>query len=290
MKLPRRVVWMAARNRARLGGPVVEAALELACLLEPAAALPRPHTMLPSVRRVLAIAPHPDDETIGCGGTLARLADAGARVEVALVTDGGATLGSRHPPAETAARRRAEAVAACRVLGTRSPHCLGLQDGRVATQLSKLVDGLGAVIAEVRPELLILPWVLDAHPDHRAISRALAHLVAPDDRAVDALRGGRTLVWGYEAHTPIPWPDQVVDITGVLGRKQAALDAHGTAGLAFELHTTLALNHWRSLATRGGLGAAEAFLTVPLAQLPAAVAAADRAFAAAERRVTATRR
>ncbi len=62
----------------------------------------------PAFRRALVIAPHPDDETLGCGGTMALLADGGAAVTVLTVTDGEATRGSRLGPEETgqgAARR-----------------------------------------------------------------------------------------------------------------------------------------------------------------------------------------
>lgn len=281
MRVPRSVVALAARNRRRLPSRLVGAGMEILSLLDRRPATRRPLLVLPRAARVLAIAPHPDDETIGCGGTLARLAAGGARVEVVLVTDGGATVTSGRSTRGLRSRRREEAEVACEILGLAPPRCLGLPDSAVATQLPRLEQALEQAIDEVRPDLLLAPWLLDAHPDHRAVSHALAGLVARGRFATgrtDATGGGVMELWGYEAHTPILLPDRVIDITEVLDRKQAALQAHVTAGLAFELSTTLALNRWRSLATRAGHGAAEAFLTQPLDRLPACVESADRMF------------
>lgn len=272
---------LAARNRRRLPSRVVGAAMELLSVLDRAPLTGRPLLLLPPMARVLAIAPHPDDETIGCGGTLARLADGGTRVQVVLVTDGGATLTAGRASRGVQSRRREEARAACEILGIDPPRCLGLPDGAVAGRLPELEQALDQAIDECRPDLLLAPWLLDAHPDHRAVSHALAGLVARgrfDPGAVDTSDGGPPQLWGYEAHTPILLPDRVIDITAVLDRKQAALRAHVTAGLAFELTTTLALNRWRSLATRAGDGAAEAFLTQPLDRLEAGVRSAEQAY------------
>lgn len=281
MRLPRSLVALAARNRRRLPSGVVGAAIEAMSLLDLGQGGERPSLGLPLVSRVLAIAPHPDDETIGCGGTLARLAAAGAHIEVVLVTDGGATLTSPRTTSVVRSRRRLEAVAACSILGLDAPRCLGLPDGDVPGHLAQLEDALEEVIDDTRPDLLLAPWLLDAHPDHRAVSVALARVVARGQvhtAATGGLERAAPQLWGYEAHTPILLPDWVVDITGVLDRKQAALEAHVTADLAFELTTTLALNRWRSLMTRAGVGAAEAFTVQPLDRLPVAVDRTDRAF------------
>ena len=81
----------------------------------------------------MVLAPHPDDETIGCGGTIARLTATGTQVTVVLVTDGEATIGSPHHRATTALLRRAEASAACAALGAEPPIALGLAHGHVAS-------------------------------------------------------------------------------------------------------------------------------------------------------------
>ena len=219
----------------------------------------------PDARRVLVVAPHPDDETIGCGGTLALLADAGAEVRVVVVTDGEATAGSPHPPTETAARRRGEAVAACAALGVGAPVHLGLPDGAVADHATSLRVALDRVRDALDPQLVLVPWLLDRHPDHRACARSVTALVGTD---------ADVEVWGYEAHVPVP-PTRAVDVTAVVDRKRTALAAHVTAAHALDMGAVLALNRWRSLHARGGQGWAEAFLALPGDRWQAVAAAVD---------------
>jgi LmbE family N-acetylglucosaminyl deacetylase len=202
---------------------------------------------LPAFERVLAIAAHPDDEVLGCGGLLALLADRGADVRVCFATDGEATKGASLPAAEVARRRRSEAQAASRVLGVAPPRFLGLPDGRLAEHGVELRRGLEQVVAASRPDVVLAPWELDGHPDHRAVHAALPAGVA---------------VWGYETWTPLP-PSWVVDVTSVYERKQAALACYETAHLAFDVSAMLALSRYRSVHGLLGRGYAEAFLVEP---------------------------
>ena len=130
---------------------------------------------------VLVIAPHPDDETLGCGGLIAASVRAGHRVHTVFVTEGGAS----HPTCrsltrpERAAQREAEAEEALRRLGAgdeprtflRLPDAAMPEPGEAAYRealatLVRIIDGL-------RPALAVLPWRRDPHCDHRA-SWALA--------------------------------------------------------------------------------------------------------------------
>lgn len=262
VRLPAGVVRAAVRRRRHLPDAAWPALLQLASLVADDVPVLGP----PTARRVLCVAPHPDDEVIGCGGTLALLADRGAEVAVVVATDGEASVGSPHPRAETGSRRRGEAVAACAALGVPAPSFVGLPDGAVADHAGRLRAVLSAVRDDLDPTLVLAPWPLDGHPDHRAVAAAVATIVGVDTEA-----------WGYEAHVPVT-PTRVVDITAVVERKRTALAAHVTAGHAMELQATLGLNRWRSLAVAGGRGWAEAFLALPGAAWAHAVAmAADAA-------------
>jgi LmbE family N-acetylglucosaminyl deacetylase len=197
----------------------------------------------PSFRRVLALAAHPDDESIGCGGLLALLADAGAEVHVCFATDGEATIGSGMPAAEVAQRRRAEAADACRVLGTRPPTFLGHPDGGLPDRADALAADVRRLVAELEPEVVIAPWELDGHADHRAL-----FAVVPE--GVER--------WGYETWTPLT-PNRVVDVSSVFARKEQALACYETAHLAFDVGAMLALNRYRSIHGLMGRGHAEAY-------------------------------
>ena len=100
---------------------------------------------------------------------MALLADRGASVTVVTATDGEATRGSRVSPDETARRRRAEAERAAAVVGA-TPRFLGLADGGLAAQMVELTAALRAVVAELEPEAVFAPWLLDGTPDHRAVA------------------------------------------------------------------------------------------------------------------------
>jgi LmbE family N-acetylglucosaminyl deacetylase len=197
----------------------------------------------PSFRRVLAFAAHPDDESIGCGGLLALLADAGAEVHVCFATDGEATIGAAMPAAEVARHRRGEAAAACRVLGTRAPTFLGHPDGGLADHADALAGDVRRLVAELDPEMVIVPWELDGHPDHRALFAAVPEGVER---------------WGYETWTPLT-PNRIVDVSSVFARKEQALACYETAHLAFDVGAMLALNRYRSVHGLMGRGHAEAY-------------------------------
>jgi len=206
----------------------------------------------PDAARTLVVCAHPDDE-LGCAGTVALLADRGAPVRVVYATDGDGTRGSPYPPAETASRRRREAQRACRTLGvSASPDFWGLPDGGLPGLVDELTGRVQTVVDEFVPARVLVPWFLDGHRDHQAVSRAVAAAQLP----------GQVEVWGFEWWTPLV-ANRLVDITSAWPRKQAAAAAHETAALAFDLTAGLALSRWRSLSGLHGQGYGEAFLALP---------------------------
>src|SRR5581483_6312829 len=94
---------------------------------------------------------------------------------------------------------------------------------------------------------IFVPWFLDGHGDHRALSEAV-QLAEPDAE-----------LWGYETWTALP-ANRMVDVTRVWPRKESAIACHVTAAQAFDLRAGLGLNRWRSLHGLMGRGYAEGFL------------------------------
>jgi LmbE family N-acetylglucosaminyl deacetylase len=213
----------------------------------------KPIVGLPAFRSVLVLAAHPDDETVGCGGTIALLTTAGTPVTVLFASDGDATRGTPYSGEETARRRRAEAQAAVALLGGSTRH-LGLPDTRLTDHVDEIRAALQPVLDELTPDAVFVPWFLDGHADHRAVSDALA-----------GCRLGDVEVWGYETWTPLPH-NRLVDVTATIDRKRAALAAHETAFLAFDVSAAIELGRWRSIHGLLGRGYAEAFLAVPAAR------------------------
>jgi len=206
---------------------------------------------VPSFGSVAVLAAHPDDESLGCAGTLALLADQGSDIVVAFATDGEATRGAATDAAETGRRRREEATAACGALGLAAPEFWGLPDGALPSRIEALEQRIGGLVRG--REALFVPWFLDGHPDHEALSVALAGA-----GAALALE-----VWGYETWAPLP-ANRIVDVTPVWDRKRLAIAAHVTAAQAFDLEAALGLNRWRSIHGLMGRGYAEGFLAAPV--------------------------
>jgi LmbE family N-acetylglucosaminyl deacetylase len=127
---------------------------------------------------------------------------------------------------------------------------VGLPDGGLTTARDAVRDAIEAALAPFRPDVVLAPWLGDGHADHRAVAEALA--------AARHLEPA-TEVWGYETWTALP-ATRLVDITDAIEAKQAALAAHETAALAFDVSAGLGLSRWRSIHGLMGRGWAEAFL------------------------------
>ena len=123
---------------------------------------------------LLVLAPHPDDETLACGGLMQAALAAGLAVRGIVVTDGEACFGAMPPGdrAAIAARRRAESVAAAKALSL-PPTALkfwDLGDGALSRQVTVLVGRIAKVWGS--GTCLVAPWPGDGHPDHAALGRA----------------------------------------------------------------------------------------------------------------------
>jgi LmbE family N-acetylglucosaminyl deacetylase len=249
-----RIPLLLARSIAK-AKPLVPSRMWPAILAARSMAGAGPVLALPSYRRVLVLAAHPDDESMGCAGTIALLAQSGARVDVVYASDGEATRGSGSAPDVTAAARRSEAEQACRLLGAQPPRFLGSPDGRLAESVPELATAVRAVLAQLQPQVVLVPWFLDAHRDHQSLTEVLADAGLADD----------VEVWGFEVWTPLP-PTRLVDVTTVVETKRAALALHVTAHQAFDIGVAMGLSRWRSVHAQLGQGYAEAFLAAPASE------------------------
>ncbi|HEX8228903.1 MAG TPA: PIG-L family deacetylase [Chloroflexia bacterium] len=133
----------------------------------------------PSIRRivpgtsghVLVIAPHPDDETLGCGGTIARYVAAGDRVCVLVVTDGGSSRAGGIKRDEMRRLREMEAMRAVKALGQVELVQLGLPEG--SWSLGELQPLLGDLLQREQPEVIYAPSCVDFHPEHLKVAQVL---------------------------------------------------------------------------------------------------------------------
>lgn len=137
-----------------------------------------PEIDVAAVARVLVIAAHPDDESLGAGGLVARCTAAGVPTSVLVLTDGDAShpRSPTHTRAALGERRRRESVvaaAALGVAGARLTH-LGIADGTVGAHEDDVVAAIVDLLGDGRDALLVAPYRHDGHPDHEAAGRAAA--------------------------------------------------------------------------------------------------------------------
>ena len=172
------------------------------------------HDALP--RRVLCLAPHPDDELIACGGMLAAHAARGDAVRVLVLT--------RDADAVVAKQREGECEAGLRSLGVEEVRFLDHADGALAAGTATLEEQLAAELAALGAGLVYAPSPFEHHPDHRAAFQALAR-AARDD-------GSRVLLYGVNSTAG---RNRLFDITPWREAKAKALAAHASQGGAAAL-------------------------------------------------------
>jgi LmbE family N-acetylglucosaminyl deacetylase len=145
---------------------------KLAALLDGFAALPEIDVLtLLAGRRALILAPHPDDESLGCGGLIAAACAANLPPAIAIMTDGAASHpdSREFPPARLRAIREAEATRALRILGLEKGHIRFMRYADAA--LPATVEAVDRAIAFGRAKqcgIVIGPWAGDPHCDHQA--------------------------------------------------------------------------------------------------------------------------
>lgn len=198
---------------------------------------------VPACHAVLALAPHPDDEVFGCGGALALHREAGAQVRVVIATRGEAAGGD-------AEDRIAESARAAAELGYAAPVCWDLPDQGVLygeALVRRIIDEAERHEATV----IYAPSLWEVHADHRAIALA----------AIEAVRrmGPDHVLMAYEVGATLR-PNVLIDISGVLARKRAAMACFPSqmARQCYDRHIE-ALNVFRTYTLPGHVDAAEAF-------------------------------
>ncbi len=138
---------------------------------------PRPGRFSPSGRdRVLVIAPHPDDEAIGCAGAIILHRRSGDEVGVAYVTDGSRSRAGGLDAAQMRSRREQEARAAAVRMGVSRFEWFGLEEGNWT--FDRLTARLAALLRQLAPRIVYAPSRVDFHPEHRSVAHCLAKALA----------------------------------------------------------------------------------------------------------------
>lgn len=216
-----------------------------------------------SVQRVLILAPHPDDEAIGCGGTIRTLTSQGVRCDVLFMTGGEKS----HLPRPGQASDRKSALQAKRRMADESSKILGIcelfymggTDGELFLELHRF-ETIVELVYRNRYQRIFCPWAHDTHSDHAATFEML-------NRALWLLDDCPS-IWLYEVWNPLV-ANRVVSIDDFIDSKVAAVEAYRQGVYDVDYSTSfIALARYRSLLLRSAQHA-EAFLVVSKSQMAA---------------------
>jgi len=215
--------------------------------------------------RVLVLAPHPDDEVLGVGGTIARFAAEGAEIYIAILTKG-------YPPAfdnKSVRRARSEAVAAGIALGARKTIFLSLPAAALDTVAHRKINArLVELYQATHPDVLFIPFNGDIHLDHQRIFHSALVACRPNSvgrpKSIYAYETLSESNWNAPYLTPGFSPNVFVDISEHLEKKLKAMRLYRSQLKSFpherSLETIRALALLRG--STAGCSAAESFVLV----------------------------
>lgn len=216
--------------------------------------------------KLLVVAPHPDDESLGCGGTLTRFRRERPEEEIhwLIVTEMKTEWGFS---AEQIAKRNIEIESVAQRLKPIITHRLVMRPAHLDSYpMADLVSAIGKIVSEIPPDTVFVPWRNDAHTDHKivfdavmACSKTFRH---PSVRNILAYETPSETEFGIDPSIASFRPNVWVDISADLNSKHELLSCYSSELQAFPFprsyETVTALARFRG--SFAGVEAAEAFM------------------------------
>lgn len=214
----------------------------------------------------IVLAPHPDDEVIGCGGTILRLARAGCRVVCVQATDGSDGWALRDlPDAKRREVRLVESRAVATLAGIKETD-FWREDNRAFRASDAMISRLAGLFRRLEPRLVFTPFLTDSHRDHLTLNAIAAGAMLASG---DALDGARVL--GYEVWALAP-ASVVCDVTEVREEQEDLLRLYENAMRVDDfVDLCERRNYYNACRYLGRSGYAEVFHACSIADYPALV-------------------
>ena len=221
------------------------------------------------LNRVLVVAAHPDDEVLGCGGTIARHADAGDQVQVLIVAEGATSRQNQRDPIQARDELSALAQAsqtAGLILGASGVELLDLPDNRLdSLDRLDLIKRIEVIIRRHQPQVVYVHHIGDVNVDHRRLHEAVVTACRPTPghpvRRLLSFEVASSTEWQPPGSASVFQPNWFVDISDQWQRKREALEAYASemrpSPHARSLEAVEHLARWRG--AQVGVEAAEAF-------------------------------
>lgn len=216
---------------------------------------------------ILVVAAHPDDEALGCGGTMAKAAALGFSVHSLFFTDGVGSRSTTEDGKLAAIARSEAALEALRRLGASAPTILGLPDNQLdSVPLLQLAQQVEAMVAIHRPVTILTHHADDLNVDHRMVHEAVMTACRPQPgfvvKNILCFEVPSSTEWRAPRPSVTFAPQLFVDISEFWEQKRAAMEAYAAEMRpwphARSLESVEHLNRWRGSTV--GVEAAEAFV------------------------------
>jgi LmbE family N-acetylglucosaminyl deacetylase len=211
-------------------------------------------------KRILVIASHPDDEVLGCGGTIALHSRAGDQVECVIVCEGESLRYGVN-----GVDQKSHIEEASNTLGIKHVECLGLPDQRLDTlSLVDVITPIEHVVRSVRPHIVYCQYGGDVNRDHQLLFKALLVATRPTEYYIEA-------VYAFDTASSTEWgvprtfvPDTWVDISVTLETKLAAMACYKSEVRPYPHPRSLEALRHRAMnwGAQSCLQAAEVFMTI----------------------------
>ncbi len=213
---------------------------------------------LPQARRLLIIAPHIDDDVLGAGGTLLLHSRRKDYLEVVYCTDGAKSYHPHFKGTKLAQLRRQEAELVAKKIGYNRCHFLGQPDGSLADN-KVCQEKLAKIIKMANPAVIYLPFFLDSHPDHVAISTLMTNIFA--SKKTEDIQ-----ILAYSVTCPLTpaASNKFVDISQTFAEKCHILDYFKSQTMSFA--AILNFNCFHAILLGKKAAFVECFLELPLIQ------------------------
>ena len=213
------------------------------------------HATPPFGEKVLVLAPHPDDETFGCGGTLRLLSKAGKAIKIVFLTKGEKSTPEIRDQGEYTAVREREAEKALRILGVSDYEFLRFPDRGLFENSKGVSEKLVKIIDVYMPDTVYSPSMIELNPDHRATA----------DMVLELQKKHNFRIVFYEVTTPIR-PNILIDITEVIKTKCKAMKSYKSQlKICDYFDATRSLNRFHSLTLDKKINYAEGFFVLETA-------------------------
>ena len=218
-------------------------------------------------KKILVVAAHPDDEILGCGGTMARHSDESDEVHVIFMSDGVASRDTKKGLLNEINKRKQSALDACKIIGAQQPIFLDFPDNQMDTcSMLEITQKLESVINEIKPEVVYTHHNKDLNVDHQLTHQAVMTACRPQPgsyvKNIYSFEVVSSTNWGSSLQgCDIFTPNYYVNIASTIDKKISALSEYSVEMRQFphsrSIESIVALSKYRGCSV--GMHTAEAF-------------------------------